>query len=85
MEFKQDLETNVELQIIETKEPEQSKPEKVDKTENQSFKYLTNANELTQIDNLDLNEGIDNTPIEIKTRDEIYLEIYKKAKKSKRN
>ena len=75
------LETNVELQIEETKEPEQSKPETVDKTDNQSFKYLTNANELTQIDNLDLNEGIDNTPIEIKTRDEIYLEIYKKAKK----
>jgi len=75
------LETNVELQIDEAKEPEQSKPEKVDKTDNQSFKYLTNANELTQIDNLDLNEDIDNTPIEIKTRDEIYLEIYKKAKK----
>jgi len=47
----------------------------------QSFKYLTNANELTQIDNLDLNENNDNIPIEIKTRDEIYLEIYKKAKK----
>ena len=75
------LETNVELQIEETKEPEQSKPETLNKTDNQSFKYLTNANELTQIDNLDLNEGIDNTPIEIKTRDEIYLEIYKKAKK----
>ena len=75
------LETNVELQIEETKEPEQSKPETVDKTDNQSFKYLTNANELKQIDNLDLNENIDNTPIEIKTRDEIYLEIYKKAKK----
>ena len=69
------LETNVELEI------EESKPETVDKIDNQSFKYLTNANELTQIDNLDLNEGIDNTPIEIKTRDEIYLEIYKKAKK----
>ena len=75
------LESNVELQIEETKEPEQSKSEKAYKTENQSFKYLTNANELTQIDNLDLNEDIDNTPIEIKTRDEIYLEIYKKAKK----
>ena len=75
------LETNVDLQIEETKEPEQSKPETLDKTDNQSFKYLTNANELTQIDNLDLNESIDNTPIEIKTRDEIYLEIYKKAKK----
>ena len=81
MEFKQDLETNVELEIIETKEPEQSKPETLDKKDNQYFKYLTNANELTQIDNLDLNEGIDNTPIEIKTRDEIYIEIYKKAKK----
>ena len=75
------LESNVELQIEETKEPEQSKSEKAYKTENQSFKYLTNANELTQIDNLDLNEDINNIPIEIKTRDEIYLEIYKKAKK----
>ena len=80
-EFKQDLETKVELEIIESKELVESKPETVDKTENIPFKYLTNANELTQIDNLDLNEGIDNTPIEIKTRDEIYLEIYKKAKK----
>jgi hypothetical protein len=70
----------VELQIEETKKPEQCKPAEVE-IENQSFKYLTNANELKQIDNLDLNENIDNTPIEIKTRDEIYLEIYKKAKK----
>jgi hypothetical protein len=72
--------TNVELQIEEDKKPEQCKPPEVE-IENQSFKYLTNANELKQIDNLDLNENIDNTPIEIKTRDEIYLEIYKKAKK----
>lgn len=80
----EELEESNELVALETKvelEIEESKPEKVDKTDNQSFKYLTNANELTQIDNLDLNEGIDNTPIEIKTRDEIYLEIYKKAKK----
>jgi hypothetical protein len=74
-----DFKTNVELQI-EDKEPEQCKPVEVE-IENQSFKYLTNANELKLIDNLDLNENIDNTPIEIKTRDEIYLEIYKKAKR----
>tara|TARA_B110001450_G_scaffold151894_2_gene141740 strand:- start:11791 stop:12969 length:1179 start_codon:yes stop_codon:yes gene_type:complete len=75
------LERNVEIQIEEPKETEQFKAEKEDTKENQSFKYLTNANELTQIDTLDLNEEIENTPIEIKTRDEIYLEIYKKAKK----
>ena len=80
----EELEESNELVALETKvelEIEESKPEKVDKTENLSFKYLTNANELTQIDNLDLNDSIDNTPLEIKTRDEIYLEIYKKAKK----
>ena len=80
----EELEESNELVALETKvelEIEESKPEKVDKTENPSFKYLTNANELTQIDNLDLNDSIDNTPLEIKTRDEIYLEIYKKAKK----
>ena len=71
----------MEIQIEEPKETEQFKAEKEDTKENQSFKYLTNANELTQIDTLDLNEEIENTPIEIKTRDEIYLEIYKKAKK----
>ena len=81
LETKVELEIKKSKEIEKTKELEEFKPKNVDKKENISYKYLTSANELTQIDNFDLNESIDNIPLEIKTRDEIYLEIYKKAKK----
>lgn len=52
---------------------------KEDKKNNDQFKYLTNV-ELEPVNNFDLSESNDNDPISIKSRDEIYLEIYKKAK-----
>ena len=49
------------------------------KSKNHEFQYLIN-NELETVDNLELTEDHDDSSFEIKSRDSIYLEIYKNAK-----
>ena len=69
---------NSTLEKVE-KNIEKNLQENVEKETNNKFDYLFNSN-LEEIDTTNMNVNDNNESFEIKSRDSIYLEIYKKAK-----
>ena len=64
------------------REKDGEKKREEDEKQDNDKKNLDNVNlNMLDLDNLEVNEIIEESPFEIKSREEIYLEVYKKAKR----